>query len=56
MNEIATVLDTSAAAAVPAANHANEKLIFKSCAAFTDRVSKINNTHVDNAKCSNDDV
>ena len=28
----------------------NERVIFRNCATFTDRVSKINNTQVDNAK------
>ena len=29
----------------------NDLLIFKSCAVFTDYISKINNTHSDNDKC-----
>ena len=33
-----------------AENKANKKVIFKNCAPFTDRISKINNTQVDNAK------
>ena len=32
------------------ANNANKKVIFKSCAPFTDCISKIHNTKVDNAK------
>ena len=31
-------------------NHANKKVVFKNCAPFTDCVSKINNTQIDNAK------
>ena len=33
-----------------AANNTNKKVIFKNCAPFTDCISKINNTQVDNAK------
>ena len=32
------------------ANNTNKKVIFKNCAQFTDCISKINNTLVDNAK------
>ena len=32
------------------ANNTNEKVIFKNCAPFTDCISKINNTQIDNAK------
>ena len=32
-----------------AANNTNKKLIFKNCAPFTDCISKINNTEIDNA-------
>ena len=32
------------------ANNTNQKVIFKNCAPFTDCISKINNTQVDNAK------
>ena len=32
------------------ANNTNKKLIFKNCALFTNCVSEINNTQVDNAK------
>ena len=32
------------------ANNTNKKVIFKNCAQFTDCISKINNTHVDNTK------
>ena len=33
-----------------AANNTNKKVIFKNCAPFTDRISKMYNTQVDNAK------
>ena len=42
-----TVNDTTAGAA---ANNTNKKVIFKSCALFTNCISEINNTQVDNAK------
>ena len=32
------------------ADNTNKKVIFKSCAPFTDCISKIHNTEVDNAK------
>ena len=32
------------------ANNKNKKVVHKICASFTDCISKINNTHVDNAK------
>ena len=32
------------------ANNTDNKVIFKNCAPFTDCISKINNTQVDNAK------
>ena len=38
------------AAARADANNANKKIIFKTCAPFTDCISKIYNTQVDNAK------
>ena len=38
------------AGAGAAANNTNKKVIFKNCAPFTDCISKINNTQVDNAK------
>ena len=40
----------SSAGAGAAANNTNKKVIFKNCAPFTDCISKINNTHLDNAK------
>ena len=42
------VADTSAAGA--AVNNTNKKLIFKNCAPFTNCMSEINNTQIDNAK------
>ena len=43
-----TVNNTAAADAD--ANNTNEKVIFKNCAPFTNCISEINNTQVDNAK------
>ena len=43
-----TVNNTAAAGA--AANNTNDKVIFKSCAPFTNCISEINNVQVDNAK------
>ena len=43
-----TVNDTSAAGA--AANNTNKIVMFKNCAPFTNYISEINNTQVDNAK------
>ena len=40
--------DTAAPAA--AANNTNKKVIFKNCAPFTNCISKINNTQIDNAE------
>ena len=40
----------NAAANGAAANNTNKKVIFKSCTHFTNCVSEINNTKVDNAK------
>ena len=31
-------------------NNANKKVVFKNCAPFTDYISEINNTQIDNAK------
>ena len=42
-----TVNNTAAGAAV---YNANKKVIFKSCAPFTNCISEINNTQIDNAK------
>ena len=38
------------AAADAAANNTNKKVIFKNCAPFTNGISEINNTQIDNAK------
>ena len=43
-----TVNNTAADGA--AANNTNKKVIFKNCAPFTDCISKINNTQIDNAE------
>ena len=45
---IITVNETAAANAD--ANTTNKKVIFKNCAPFTNCISEINNTQVDNAK------
>ena len=37
-------------AAGAAANNINKKVIFKNCAPFTNCISKINNTQIDNAE------
>ena len=41
---------TNTAAAGVAANNINEEVIFKNCAPFTNCISEINNTQIDNAK------
>ena len=46
-----TVNNTAGAGA--AANNANKKVIFKNCAPFTNCISKINNTQIDNAEYIN---
>ena len=43
-----TVNNTADAGA--AANHTNKKVIFKNCAPFTNCISKINNTQIDNSE------
>ena len=43
-----TVNDTADAGA--AANNTNKKVIFKNCAPFTNYISKINNTQIDNSE------
>ena len=48
VNGTITVNNTVAADAD--ANYTNEKVIFKNCAPFTNCISEINNTQVDNAK------
>ena len=45
---IITVVDTSAAGA--ATNNTNKKVILKTCVPFTNCISKINNTQVDNVQ------
>ena len=42
------VNNTAGAGAV--ANNSNKKVIFKNCAPFTNCISKINNTQIDNAE------
>ena len=44
------VVGQGADAAAIAANRSNKQVTFNNCALFTDCVSEINNTHVDNAK------
>ena len=44
------ISDNNAAGTGAAANHTSKKVIFKDCAPFTDCISEINNTQVDNAK------
>ena len=48
LNGTITVNNTAATDAD--ANNTNKKVIFKNCALFTNCISKINNTQVDNAK------
>ena len=43
------IIVNKTAAEGAAANNTNKKVIFKNCAPFTDCISKINNTQVDNA-------
>ena len=45
-----TITVSNTAAADAAANNTNKKVIFKNCAPFTNCISEINNTQVDNAK------
>ena len=45
-----TISVNNTAAAGAAANNTNKKVIFKNCAPFTNRISEINNTQIDNAK------
>ena len=45
-----TISVNNTAAADAAANNTNKKVIFKSCAPFTNCISEINNTQIDNAK------
>ena len=45
-----TISINNTAAQGAAANNTNEKVIFKNCAPFTNCISEINNTQIDNAK------
>ena len=45
-----TISVNNTAAAGAAANNTNKKIIFKNCASFTNCISEINNTQIDNAK------
>ena len=45
-----TISVNNTAAGGAAANNANKKVIFKKCAPFTNCISEINNTQIDNAK------
>ena len=45
-----TIAVSNTAAADADANNTNKKVIFKNCAQFTNWISEINNTQVDNAK------
>ena len=42
------IIVNNAAAAGTNANNTNKKVIFKNCASFTNRISEINNTQIDN--------
>ena len=43
-----TIPNTTAAG--PVANNSDKKVIIKNCTLFTDYISEVNNTQVDNAK------
>ena len=45
-----TISVNNTAAQIAAANNTNKKVIFKNCAPFTNCISEINNTQIDNAK------
>ena len=45
-----TITVNNTAAAGAAANNTNKKVTFKNCAPFTNCISEINNTQIDNAK------
>ena len=45
-----TIIVNNTAAAGADANNSNKKVIFKNCAPFTNCISEINNTDIDNAK------
>ena len=44
------IIVNNTAVAAAAANNTNKKVIFKNCAPFTNCISKINNTQIDNAE------
>ena len=46
----ATITVTNTVAAATPVNNTNEKVIFKNCAPFTNCISEINNTQVDDAQ------
>ena len=48
LRELLVLVKTAAAGA--AVNNTNKKVIFKNCAPFTNCISEINNTQIDNAK------
>ena len=48
-----TISINNTAAQGAAANNINKQVIFKNCAPFTNRISEINNTQIDNAKYIN---
>ena len=48
IKEIKEVINVGADAAE---NSINKKVVFKNCAPFTNCISKINNTQIDNAEC-----
>ena len=45
-----TITFPNTAAAGTAVNNTNKKIIFKNCAPFTDSITKINNTQIDEAQ------
>ena len=45
-----TIATNNSAGAGAAANDTNKKVTFKNCPPFTNFISKINNTHIDNAE------
>ena len=50
VKETITIARKGADAAARQADERNKGVIFKNCAPFTDRISAINNTQIDNAK------
>ena len=45
---VTIIVNTTGTAGAP--NNRNKKIIFKNCAPFTNCISEINNTQIDNAK------